>query len=121
MSVSEVQLLLNGEYTPSVNGATYDIPSPANGNIIGRAASASVEDVNRAVANSKEAFKNWSQKTAWDREKIIRKATAYAKTKANEIGMLMALEQGKPLNQSIGEVTGSCDMIDYYASEGVRI
>ena len=121
MSVSEVQLLLNGEYTPSVNGATYDIPSPANGNINGRAASASVEDVNRAIANSKEAFKNWSQKTAWDREKIIRKATAYAKTKANEIGMLMALEQGKPLNQSIGEVTGSCDMIDYYASEGVRI
>ena len=33
----------------------------------------------------------------------------------------MALEQGKPLNQSVGEAAASCDMIDYYAAEGVRI
>jgi succinate-semialdehyde dehydrogenase / glutarate-semialdehyde dehydrogenase len=31
------------------------------------------------------------------------------------------MEQGKPLNQSIGEASGACDMIDYYAAEGVRI
>lgn len=121
MNVSEVQLLINGEYVPAASGATYDLPSPASGETIGRAASASVEDVNRAVASAKEAFKTWSTKTAWDREKIIRKATAYAKTKADDIGRLMALEQGKPLNQSVGEAASSCDMIDYYAAEGVRI
>ena len=38
-----------------------------------------------------------------------------------EIGMLMALEQGKPLAQSVSEIGGSCDTIDYYASEAVRI
>lgn len=121
MSVPEVQLLLDGKYVPASGGATYDLPSPASGETIGRAASASGEDVNRAVASSKEAFKTWSTKTAWDRENIIRKATAYAKTKADEIGRLMALEQGKPLNQSVGEAASSCDMIDYYAAEGVRI
>ncbi|MCB1122980.1 MAG: aldehyde dehydrogenase family protein, partial [Verrucomicrobiae bacterium] len=34
---------------------------------------------------------------------------------------LMALEQGKPLIQSVSECRASCDMIDYYAAEGVRI
>jgi len=31
------------------------------------------------------------------------------------------LEQGKPLKQSVGEIGSSCDTIDYYAAEGVRI
>lgn len=114
-------LLIHGESVPAAAGATYDIPSPASGEIIGKAASASVDDLNRAVASSKDAFAEWSKKTPWEREKIIRKATAFAKTKADEIGMLMALEQGKPLSQSVGEASSSCDMIDYYAAEGVRI
>ncbi|MEM7012986.1 MAG: NAD-dependent succinate-semialdehyde dehydrogenase [Verrucomicrobiota bacterium] len=114
-------LLIHGERVPAAAGATYEIPSPASGEIIGKAASASVEDLNRAVASAKDAFVDWSKKTPWEREKIIRKATAHAKTKADEIGMLMALEQGKPLNQSVGEASSSCDMIDYYAAEGVRI
>ena len=121
MTLHESQLFIGGESVPATGGATYDIPSPASGEIIGRAASAAAGDVNRAVANSKETFLQWSAKTAWDRERIIRQATAHAKTKAAEIGMLMALEQGKPLNQSVGEASSSCDMIDYYAAEGVRI
>ncbi len=115
------QLLLHGESVPASGGATYDIPSPATGEIIGQAASATTEDVERAVASAKRAFADWSKRTAWEREKTIRKATAHAKTKADRIGRLMALEQGKPLNQSVGEAASSCDMIDYYAAEGVRV
>ncbi|MCZ6675453.1 MAG: aldehyde dehydrogenase family protein, partial [Verrucomicrobia bacterium] len=121
MSVPVAQLLINGEAVPAIGAATYDIPSPATGDIIGRAPDASAEDVDRAVASAKVAFQEWSAKTAWEREKIIRKSTAFAKNKAEEIGRLMALEQGKPLKQSVGEVTSSCELIDYYAAEGVRI
>ena len=119
--MNEVSLLIDNESVPAGNGATYDIPSPASGAIIGRAAAATKDDVDRAVASAKRAFCDWSKRTAWERETIIRKATAHAKTRAEEIGRLMALEQGKPLNQSVGEASSSCDMIDYYASEGVRI
>lgn len=121
MNVFEIQLLIDGQSVPATRGATYDIPSPATGAIIGRAPGSTIEDVDKAVAGAKTAFKRWSAKTAWDREKVIRKATAHAKSQAPEIGHLMALEQGKPLNQAVGEVAGSCDMIDYYAAEGVRI
>lgn len=119
--IHESQLFIGGESTPAAAGATYEIPSPASGEIIGRAAAASAEDVGRAVANARLAFREWSARTAWDREKIIRAATAHARSQAAPIGRLMALEQGKPLNQSVGEVSSSCDMIDYYAAEGVRI
>jgi succinate-semialdehyde dehydrogenase/glutarate-semialdehyde dehydrogenase len=73
------------------------------------------------VESAQRAFFTWSKLTAYDRDKIIRKATNHVRGKAEEIGRLMALEQGKPFNQSKGEVTSSCDTIDYYAAEGLRI
>ena len=120
-NVVEMGVLIGGESVPSADGSSYEILSPASREVVGRVASAGVEDLQRAVADSKKAFAEWSRVTPWEREKMIRAATAYAKTKAEQIGRLMALEQGKPLRQSVGEVASSCDMIDYYAAEGVRI
>lgn len=102
-------------------GSVFEITSPATGEPVGRAALADSKDLEDAVAEANRAFAEWSQRTAWDREQITRKATAHARTQAEAIGRLMALEQGKPLAQSISEVTSSCDLIDYYAAEGVRV
>jgi acyl-CoA reductase-like NAD-dependent aldehyde dehydrogenase len=74
-----------------------------------------------AVARATEAFASWSTKTGYEREKTIRTATAYVRTQADTIGLLMAQEQGKPLKQSVSEVVGACDLMDYYAAEAVRI
>ncbi len=114
-------LLIEGQACGAADGALYDIHSPANGNVIGQAAAANVTDINKAIASAKAAFKQWSNKTAYEREATLRKATAHVRTQADEIGRLMALEQGKPWNQAKGEVTGACDLIDYYASEAPRI
>ncbi|NJM94445.1 MAG: aldehyde dehydrogenase [Cytophagales bacterium] len=114
-------LILNGEERPSADGNYFDLFSPANGEHIARVAAASSADVNQAVSTAKKGFQEWSQLTAYDRLKIINKATEYTRKQADRIGYLMALEQGKPFNQSKGEVISSCDTIDYYAAEGVRI
>ncbi|MCJ8329054.1 MAG: NAD-dependent succinate-semialdehyde dehydrogenase [Lentisphaeria bacterium] len=100
---------------------SIDVIGPATGKPIGTMSCADINHVNNAVASATHAFNEWKELTAYERESIIKKATSYARTKADGIGMLMALEQGKPLKQSVGEVTGACDMIDYYAAEGVRI
>lgn len=98
-----------------------EIRSPANGQVVGAVPSASLKEVDWAVKVAQETFWGWAARTAYDREKIIRKATAHVRTKADEIGLLMAQEQGKPLKQCISEVIGSCDTIDYYAAEAPRI
>ena len=120
-SIHETRLLLDGQERPASDGRTFDIHSPATGETVGRAAWASPADVDAAVRSAHRAYKAWAALTAYDRQKIILKATAHVRTKAVEIGRLMALEQGKPLAQSQGEVTSSCDTIDYYAAEGVRV
>ena len=115
------RLFIDGKWIESASGKTFDIFSPANGEKIATVSSGDNADVDRAVRNSHEAFLKWSEVTAYDREKIIRKATAYVRTQADRIGMLMALEQGKPFPQSKSEIISSCDTLDYFAAEGVRI
>lgn len=114
-------LFINGTSVEPKSGKYLDLHSPANGERIAQMALATVDEVNTAVEGAADAFQKWAALTGWDREKIIRKATAYTRTHAERIGYLMALEQGKPYEQCKSEVTSSCDLIDYYASEAVRI
>jgi succinate-semialdehyde dehydrogenase/glutarate-semialdehyde dehydrogenase len=114
-------LLINNQSLPASDGARSEVRSPHDGRVVGTVAKATLADLDAAVSAARTAFTPWSALTPYAREKIIRKATAQVRTKADEIGMLMALEQGKPLAQSVGEIGGSCDTIDYYAAEGTRI
>ncbi len=112
---------IGGKSLPASDNATISIHSPANGEKIATIAKATAEDVDLAVKTAHQGFKEWSKLTAYQRESIIKKATAYTRTQADKIGMLMAPEQGKPFNQSKSEIIGSCDTIDYFAAEGVRV
>jgi acyl-CoA reductase-like NAD-dependent aldehyde dehydrogenase len=114
-------LLIDGTIKDAADGKIFDVHSPANGEKVATVAAATDEDVDAAVVSAHKAFLQWSKQTGYDREKIIRKATAYVRTQTDRIGMLMALEQGKPFNQSKSEIIASCDTIDYYAAEAVRI
>lgn len=117
----EFQLLINGESRVASDGATFELHSPATCELIGIVASASASDLELAVSSAKAAFSGWSALTAYQREGIIKKATQAARAQADQIGRLMALEQGKPFNQSRSEVIASADTLDYYAAEGVRL
>jgi succinate-semialdehyde dehydrogenase / glutarate-semialdehyde dehydrogenase len=100
---------------------TFPITNPATGGHIADVADQTLADLDSAVARATEAQSAWARRTAYDREKVIRTATNYVRTQAEQIGLLMAQEQGKPLKQSVSEVIGGCDMLDYYAAEGLRI
>lgn len=114
-------LLIDGKSTDAPGNSTFYVHSPATGERIATVIAATEKEVDAAVQSSHHAFLQWSKLTGYDREKIIRNATAYVRTQADRIGMLMALEQGKPFNQSKSEIIASCDTIDYYAAEAVRI
>ncbi len=114
-------IYIDGKFQKASTDKTVDLLSPANGEKIGSVAAGSAEDVDTAVKSAHIAFKEWSTITAFEREKIIKKALDYVRTQADRLGMLMALEQGKPYAQSRTEIFASCDTIDYYASEGPRI
>jgi succinate-semialdehyde dehydrogenase / glutarate-semialdehyde dehydrogenase len=112
-------LLIGGESRATAQ--TYTLLSPATNQPLEEVAEASQQDLEDAVQAARVAQKRWAAQTAYARESTIRKATAHVRSHAENIGRLMAEESGKPLNQCKSEVLGSCETLDYYAAEGVRL
>ncbi len=114
-------LLIDGRAAEGSGTRQGEVRSPATGDVVGTFAWASPEQIEAAVQSADRAWRAWAKIPAHVREAVIRKATAHARTKADDIGRLMALEQGKPFVQSRAEVIGACDLIDFYAAEAPRI
>ncbi len=118
---AHLELHISGQNRPATDGARQEVHSPATGEVVGSVPRATSADLEAAVQAAHTAFQSWSALTSYEREKIIRRATAHVRTQADYLGRLMALEQGKPLAQSRSEIGGACDTLDYYAAEGVRV
>lgn len=119
--IAQIDLLIGGKSRPSCSRQRWQVRSPATGEVVGSIASATREDLFEAIENAQQAFVAWSNLTAYERDKIIRRATAHVRGKAEDIAGLLALEQGKPFKQSKSEIIASCDTLDYYAAEGLRV
>ena len=115
-----VQLLIDGEWTPAISGKTIAVMDPATDEKIGTVAWAEPADLDRALAAADAGFKTWSLTSAYDRSKIMRRAADLLRERADKIAWMMTREQGKPLAQSKLEVLAGADVVDWFAEEGRR-
>ncbi len=60
------QLFIDGQWTDSASGRTFETPNPATGETLARVAEGEAEDINRAVKAARRAFEAgpWSRMTA---------------------------------------------------------
>lgn len=65
--------LIGGEFVSPASGEYLDVLSPVSGEAIGKVGVSSAADVDRAVAQGREAFKEWSRTTIKARAAIMLK------------------------------------------------
>lgn len=58
---------------------------------------------------------------AVERARIMRRAAALMRERADAIGILLTQEQGKPLLEARGEAVAAADIIEWFADEGQRV
>ena len=117
---SNVQTLrIGGE---SVAGAAdADILNPATGQLLGRGAIASPEQIQAALDATAAAQPGWAATPVQQRAAILQKAAAILREAVDDLALTMTLEQGKPLEQAHLEVLLSAETFDWYAAEALRI
>ena len=119
-SYSDTQLLTNGVWRAASDGRTIAVRNPATEEVIGKVAHASRDDLDAALEAAERGFQTWKNISAYDRSKVMRKAAALLRERAEGIAVLMTLEQGKPLAQSRMETMGAADTIEWFAEEARR-
>ena len=93
--------LIAGEWVGS-NGVENINPSNTR-KIVGLYASASADDAKTAIAAAKAAFPAWSRSGILERHAILKKTADEILARKDELGNLLAREEGKTLPEAIGE------------------
>jgi aldehyde dehydrogenase (NAD+) len=96
--------------------------NPSNTNdIVGRYARASKAQAEEAIAAAKAAFPAWSRSTPQERHDVLKKASDEVMARKEELGKLLAREEGKTLPEGIGEATRAGQILDFFAGEALRL
>ena len=111
--------LIAGEWVGS-NGVENINPSNTN-EIVGLYASASADDAKTAIAAAKAAFPAWSRSGILERHAILKKTADEILARKEELGNLLAREEGKTLPEAIGETIRAAQIFDFFAGEALRL
>lgn len=116
----EVQLFIDNAWTKGAGGKSIPVLNPATGEEIGKVAHAEKADLDRALAAADKGFKAWKKVSPFDRYKVLRKAADIIRSRADDIGKIMSMEQGKPFIEAKGETMLAGDIMDWFAEEARR-
>jgi acyl-CoA reductase-like NAD-dependent aldehyde dehydrogenase len=113
------QLFINGEFVPAQSGETFVTINPATEEKIADVASAGSADVDAAVAAARtqmEPGSAWQKMKPRDRGKILWKIADMLMAKAEEIGRIETLDNGKPIFESqFVDTPAAAECLYYFA------
>ncbi|MCD2184223.1 aldehyde dehydrogenase family protein [Rhizobium sp. GN54] len=113
------QNLIAGEWVGS--DAIKNI-NPSNTNdVVGEYARASADDAKAAIAAAKAAFPGWSRSGILERHAILKKTADEILARKDELGTLLAREEGKTLPEAIGETIRAAQIFEFFAGETLRL
>ena len=116
--ITQYQHLILGQWrgeggSPNLN------PSDTN-DVVGVTPSASDSEIHEAIRAAEEASNAWGQSTPQERFDVLDKAGTEIAARANELGELLAREEGKPIREARGEAARTGLLFKFFAGEALR-
>jgi alpha-ketoglutaric semialdehyde dehydrogenase len=96
--------------------------NPSNTNdVVGEYAKTDKAQTVQAIAAAKAAFPAWSRSTPQERFDVLNRVSAEILARKDELGRLLAREEGKTLPEAIGEVGRAGQIFAFFAGEALRL
>lgn len=117
----EASMLIGGEWRRAASSEEIEVVNPATEEVVGTVPSASVADVELAVRNARQAFKDWAATDVEQRAHILARAAELIEEHAKALAPVLTSEQGKPVAEAIGEVSHLAHGVRYYAEAATKV
>ena len=114
-------LFIEGTWVPSEDGTRLEVVDPADGLPLGSVASATRDDVRRAIDAADRALPAWAALPAKERSAILRRWFDLMVESADDLAVILTAEQGKPLPEAKGEILYGAAFVEWYAEEAKRV
>jgi alpha-ketoglutaric semialdehyde dehydrogenase len=111
---------INGAWVEG-SGVTVDINPSDISDVVGEYTQASVAQTEEAIAAAKAALPAWSMTTPQQRADALEMIGVELLARKEEIGRMLAREEGKPLSNGIMEAARAAQIFKFFAQETLRI
>ena len=124
LNLNDSKLLKTASY---INGKWHTsktelaVNNPATAKLITYVSNAGIDETKLAVKAAKNAFIQWSKKSANERAILMRKWFDLMMQHQADLSRILTLEQGKPLAEAQGEIAYGASFIEWFAEEGKRV
>lgn len=119
LGVEKLANFINGEW---IEASSYTaVKNPATGESIVQVPLSDASAVDKAVKAAKQAQREWALIPAPQRAEVLYQVGYIMKERKEHLATLLTMENGKVLEEALGEVQEGIDMAFYMAGEGRRL
>ena len=111
---------IDGDWADADSGETVEVTNPANGDVLGAVPRMGAAETRRAIEAADAAWPAWRARTGKERGAILRGWYDLMLEHLDDLGMIMTLEQGKPLAEAKGEIHYASWFVEWFAEEAKR-
>ena len=101
---------IDGVWVQADTGRTFAVHNPATAALLAQVPDCASAEAQRAVDAAQRAFVTWRDTTAAERSRVLRRWFELMLAHQEDLAQLMTAEQGKPLAEARGEVTGAAEI-----------
>ncbi|RUW63735.1 NAD-dependent succinate-semialdehyde dehydrogenase [Mesorhizobium sp. M7A.F.Ca.US.008.03.1.1] len=112
---------VDGHWTASEAAESFEVNDPATGTTVAFVSALDGRQTTKAIDAAARAFPAWRALLPQERSKILRKWFELIIAAKQDLALLMTLEQGKPLQESRGEIDYAASFVEWYAEEAKRL
>ena len=112
---------INGEWIEANSKDKISVNNPASLKEIGTVPKCGKEETKNAIDAANTAWPQWKSTSARERSKILKKWFDLIISNKEELAEIMTIEQGKPINESRGEIVYGASFIEWFAEEAKRV
>src|SRR5437867_1597686 len=120
--VRRYQLFINGKFTDSRSGKTFESISPHDRSVVAVVAEGDKTDIDVAVSAARGAYEGvWSTTPPGERAKLLLKIADLLEANSAELGRLETLDMGMPMLMSSAMGAVSADVFRYWAGMATKL
>ena len=112
---------IDGKWITADSGDTISVNNPANLKEIGTVPKCGTSETKKAIEAANKAWPDWKSKSARQRSDVLRKWFDLIIKNKEELAQIMTIEQGKPINESRGEIGYGASFIEWFSEEAKRV
>jgi succinate-semialdehyde dehydrogenase/glutarate-semialdehyde dehydrogenase len=99
-----MKMLIDGKFTDSVSGETFDVLNPATGTVIEAVPKGTAQDIVAAVDAAVKGQKIWADVPIYRRAEILNDFLDIVDENRESLAQTLSAENGKPINEARAEI-----------------